>query len=65
MDEARIAHCEFVLPVDVVVAKQFAEHAASRVVDIDHVGDWTLGRAAWNTQGSYIKSGPLAFDLPE
>ena len=39
MDEARVAHCEFVLPVDVVVAKQFAEHAPSRVVDIDHVGE--------------------------
>src|SRR5208282_74826 len=39
MDEARVAHCEFVLPVDVVVAEQFAEHAPSRVVDIDHVGE--------------------------
>jgi phosphoglycerate kinase len=39
MDEARVAHCEFVLPVDVVVAEQCAEHAPSRVVDIDHVGE--------------------------
>lgn len=39
MDEARVAHREFVLPVDAVVAEQFAEHAPSGVVDIDHVGE--------------------------
>ena len=38
MDKARAKGREIVLPVDVVVAKEFKAHAPSRVVDIDHVG---------------------------
>ena len=38
MDKARARGREIVLPVDVVVAKEFKAHAPSRVVDIDHVG---------------------------
>ncbi len=34
---AKAAHCEIVLPVDAVVAKQFKAHAPSRITDIDHV----------------------------
>jgi phosphoglycerate kinase len=34
---ARAAHCEIVLPVDAVVAKQFKAHAPSHITDIDHV----------------------------
>ena len=36
---AKDAKCEIVLPVDAVVAKEFKAHAASRVVDIGHVGE--------------------------
>lgn len=38
MDKAKIKGREIVLPVDVVVAKEFRAHAPSRVVDVDHVG---------------------------
>ena len=38
VDAARAAKCEIVLPVDVVVAKEFKAHAPSHVVSIDHVG---------------------------
>jgi phosphoglycerate kinase len=38
LDQAKTAKCEIVLPVDAVVAEKFEAHAASRVVDIDHVG---------------------------
>jgi phosphoglycerate kinase len=38
MAEAAGAHCEVVLPVDVVVAPKFEAHAPTRVVDVDHVG---------------------------
>jgi phosphoglycerate kinase len=31
------AGCEIILPIDAIVAKQFKEHAPSRIVDIDHV----------------------------
>jgi phosphoglycerate kinase len=37
--EAAADNCEIVLPVDVVVAQQFAAGAASRVISIDEVGD--------------------------
>ncbi len=39
LDAGRAAKCTICLPVDVVVAKEFKAHAASRVVDVDHVGD--------------------------
>jgi phosphoglycerate kinase len=39
MDKAKAKGREIVLPVDVVVAKEFKANAASRVVDIDHVAD--------------------------
>ena len=39
IDEAAAAKCQIVLPVDVVVAREFKAHAPSRVVDVDHVGD--------------------------
>ena len=39
MDEAKAAKREIVLPVDAVVAEEFAANAPSRVVDVDHVGD--------------------------
>ena len=35
---AKAGDCEVVLPVDVVVAKEFQAHAPSRVVDVDSVG---------------------------
>jgi phosphoglycerate kinase len=35
---AAAAHCEIVLPVDAVVAKQFKAHAPSRIIDIEHIG---------------------------
>jgi len=38
MDKARAKGREIVLPVDVVVAKEFKAHAPSRVVDTGHVG---------------------------
>ena len=38
VDAARAARCEIVLPVDVVVAKEFKAHAPSHVVSVDHVG---------------------------
>jgi phosphoglycerate kinase len=38
MDEAKSEKREIVLPVDVVVAEKFEVQAASRVVDVDHVG---------------------------
>jgi len=31
--------CRIVLPVDAVAAKEFKAHAASRIVDVDHVAD--------------------------
>lgn len=37
--KAKVQNREIVLPVDVVVAKEFKAHAPSRVVDADHVGD--------------------------
>jgi phosphoglycerate kinase len=37
--EARDAHCQIVLPEDVVVAHDFKAHAPSHVVGIDMVGD--------------------------
>jgi phosphoglycerate kinase len=39
MDDAKAARREFVLPVDAVVAEKLEAGVASRVVDIDHVGD--------------------------
>ena len=36
---AKEAKCEIVLPVDAAVAKEFKAHAASRVVDVGHVGE--------------------------
>ncbi len=39
MADAAGAHCEVVLPVDVVVAPKFEAHAPTRVVDVDHVGE--------------------------
>ncbi len=38
VDAARAAKCEIVLPVDVVVAKEFKAHAPSHVVSVDHLG---------------------------
>lgn len=38
MDKAKAKNREIVLPVDVVVAKEFKAHAPSRVVDVDQVG---------------------------
>jgi len=38
MDKAKARGRELVLPVDVVVAKEFKAHAPSRVVDTGHVG---------------------------
>jgi phosphoglycerate kinase len=38
LSEADGAGCEIVLPIDGIVAKQFKEHAPSRIVDIDHIG---------------------------
>jgi len=38
MDKAKARNRRIVLPVDVVVAKEFKAHAPSRIVDIDHVG---------------------------
>jgi phosphoglycerate kinase len=38
VDATRAARCEIVLPVDVVVAKEFKAHAPSHVVSVDHVG---------------------------
>ncbi len=38
MGEAKSAKREIVLPVDAVVAEEFAANAPSRVVDVDHVG---------------------------
>lgn len=37
--KAKARGCEIVLPVDVVVAKEFKANAPSRAVDADHVGD--------------------------
>ncbi len=37
--QAKAAKCEIVLPSDVVVAKEFKAHAASRVTDAQHVAD--------------------------
>ena len=39
MDKAKARNREIVLPVDVVVAKEFKALAPSRVVDANHVGD--------------------------
>lgn len=39
LDKAKARNREIVLPVDVVVAKEFKALAPSRVVDADHVGD--------------------------
>jgi phosphoglycerate kinase len=36
-DDAKAAHCELVLPVDAVVAREFKAYAASRVVGVDAV----------------------------
>jgi phosphoglycerate kinase len=36
-DDAKAAHCELVLPVDAVVAREFKADAASRVVGVDAV----------------------------
>ena len=38
MDKAKARSCDIVLPVDVVVAQQFAAHAPSRAVSVDAVG---------------------------
>jgi phosphoglycerate kinase len=38
MDKAKARGCDIVLPVDVVVAQQFAAHAPSRAVAVDAVG---------------------------
>ncbi len=38
VEAARAVKCEIVLPVDVVVAKEFKAHAPSHVVSVDHVG---------------------------
>jgi phosphoglycerate kinase len=37
MDDAAVAHCEIVLPVDAIVAKKLAPHVAVRAVSIDDV----------------------------
>jgi len=37
IEEARAAKCEIVLPVDVVLAKQFKAHAPARVANVDAV----------------------------
>ncbi len=42
MDRAAAEGCEMVLPVDAVVAQEFAAHAPSRVVSVDAVGDRDL-----------------------
>jgi phosphoglycerate kinase len=39
LEAGKAAKCAICLPVDVVVAKEFKAHAASRVVDVDHVGE--------------------------
>ena len=39
IEQAKAAKCEIVLPPDVVVAKEFKAHAASRVTDAQHVAD--------------------------
>ncbi len=39
IEAAAAEKCEIVLPIDVVVAKEFKARAPSRVVDIGHVGD--------------------------
>jgi phosphoglycerate kinase len=39
MEKAKVRNREIVLPVDVVVAKEFKALAPSRVVDANHVGD--------------------------
>ena len=39
MDQAKAAKRQILLPVDAVVSEKFEAHAASRVVDIDKVGD--------------------------
>ncbi len=38
LDKSKAQDCQIVLPVDVVVAREFKAHAASRVVTIDGVG---------------------------
>ncbi|MCQ2914648.1 MAG: phosphoglycerate kinase [Alphaproteobacteria bacterium] len=37
MEKAKAAHCEIILPVDAVVAKEFAENAANETVDVKAV----------------------------
>ncbi|MFG1403672.1 phosphoglycerate kinase [Xanthobacter sediminis] len=39
IEKAKAAGCEIVLPVDVVVTREFKAHAAHRVSDLDHVAD--------------------------
>ncbi len=36
---AKAARCEIVLPTDAVLAKEFKEHAATRVASVDQIGD--------------------------
>ena len=39
LEAAGVANCRILLPADATVAKEFKAHAASRFVDVDHVGD--------------------------
>ncbi len=39
LEKAQAAHCHVILPVDVVVAGEFAENALSKVVPVDQVPD--------------------------
>ncbi|MEQ8267449.1 MAG: phosphoglycerate kinase [Parvibaculum sp.] len=76
MANARAAHCDIVLPTDVVVAKELKAGAATRTVSVDDVpddemildvGEDTLAHLAgrFETANTVVWNGPLgAFEIP-
>ena len=76
IEAARGKHCDVLLPVDAVVAKEFKAGAASRTVSVDEVGpdDMILDigpkstaavNAAFYSAATVVWNGPLgAFEIP-
>lgn len=76
MANARAAHCDIVLPTDVVVAKELKAGASARTVSVDEVpedemildvGEGTLAHLAarFETANTVVWNGPLgAFEIP-
>lgn len=76
LDEAKAQGCEVILPVDIVIAREFRAHAPSEVVDADacpddamilDAGPVSIARIAKALAASHtlVWNGPLgAFELP-